>query len=153
MAIKMIKIWTDGSCDVHGDKTGSWAYIIELPFGGKVEDGGIIEHTTNNQMEMHAIWEALMKVDELKLEGSIVVYSDSEWAINCIKGIYDCRKDKSKYHILLLDAIDYLIKHKTIEFIHVYGHADNEYNLAVDELAGIVLRKREENVKNKQDTS
>lgn len=76
-----IVIFTDGACSGNPGP-GGWGAIIALPEGKIVEIGGGLRNTTNNQMELLAICEALETVKNF--EGQIAIYTDSTYVIRGI---------------------------------------------------------------------
>ena len=82
----MLELWTDGSCKNNGKKnnSGGWAFVI-------VRDKQIIDkrygsqkNTTNNQMEMMAVIEALKYANlNADFDEKIQVCSDSAYVVNC----------------------------------------------------------------------
>lgn len=116
-------IYTDGSCR---DRKGGWAFVIlfenyEMHWSDKVND------TTNNRMELTAVIEALKT---LKNE-ECVIYSDSQWVINCAEG----RWKRNKNLDLWKDFEEQRRRQKKVEFVWVKGHSTNEYNNLCDKLA------------------
>lgn len=122
-------IYTDGSCR---DRKGGWAFVIlheffEMQWSDKAND------TTNNRMELTAVIEALKT---LKNE-ECIVYSDSQWVINCAEG----RWKRNKNLDLWKDFEEQRRRQKKVEFVWVKGHSDNEYNNLCDKLAYGELKK------------
>lgn len=94
-------------------------------------------NTTNNRMEVIAAIKALEFVDESKLpEKNIVIYSDSNYLIETMKGNF-----KKKTNLDLWDKLEDLkngLFDKNIAWIHVKGHAGYIENEIVDKLANLV---------------
>ena len=84
----MITIYTDGSSRGNPGPGGFGASLLIGNKGDQkvVELGGREEHTTNNRMELSAIREALLYIEERKLEGDIELYTDSSYAMNGLLG-------------------------------------------------------------------
>ena len=118
-------IYTDGSCIVNTGK-GGWAFIAVFS-DYTFEASGGNEKTTNNIMEITAVIEALKEFEDSK---EFTIYSDSQYVINCAKGIW-----KRKKNIELWKEYHILSKGKKIEWIWVRGHSGNKYNEIVDKLA------------------
>ncbi len=80
----MIIIYTDGACRGNPG-IGSWAAIIIYPetLRPDIRLSGVVEHTTNNRMELQAIVNALQAIEGSKDE--INLYTDSTYALNGIK--------------------------------------------------------------------
>jgi len=125
---KPIIIYTDGSSRGNPGP-GGYGAIIQHDGKETILRGGEQE-TTNNRMEMMAILKALeWLVDN---PGDAEIYSDSSLIINSITKGW-----KRKKNIDIWEEIDKALdKIQTkIEWNWVKGHADNEINNRVDEIA------------------
>jgi ribonuclease HI len=131
-------IYTDGSCSGNPGR-GGWGAILMYKNHKKRINGGS-HQTTNNKMELQAVIESL-KI--LKRECAIDIYTDSNYVKDGItKWIFNWKKNgwknsakkeiKNQEQWIELDELSQ--KHK-IEWHWVKGHADNELNNEVDELA------------------
>jgi ribonuclease HI len=131
MGKSMIEIYTDGSAGPTNPGHGGWACIL-LFNGNKKELSGGIDYATNNQMELRAIHEAIQALKDNAKDHPIKIYSDSQWAINAVKGTWKIKKNLDQ-----VNAIKTTIKERglEIEWIWVKGHEDNELNNRCDELA------------------
>jgi len=127
----MIHIYTDGACSVN-TRRGGWGVYIK---GEEINLSGNLEDTTNNQMEMTAVIEALKYY---KTRQNITIYSDS---IYVIKGITewisgwkkkDWKKVKNKD---LWVEIDRLNQFHNVSWKHVPAHSGVEGNEIADKLA------------------
>lgn len=86
VGLTMLELWTDGSCKNNGKTNayGGWAYVV-------IKDNQIIfkrygsqKGTTNNQMEMKAVIEALKYANlNADFEEKIEILSDSAYVVNC----------------------------------------------------------------------
>lgn len=77
--MKKVEIYTDGSC-LRNPGPGGWAAI--LVYGdNKKEISGYSTDTTNNQMELTAVIQALKC---LKERCEVTIYSDSQYVCNGI---------------------------------------------------------------------
>jgi ribonuclease HI len=133
-----LQIWPDGSKlgrDAVGPAgAGAVVYLSSAP---KNEIFKLVYHlglSTNNTCEFWAIGGALTTVLENKLDlhNEIHVFSDSQFVINCLTGVY-----QSSAHFKITTVIQKLIKqcrNKPI-FYHVPGHAGIPGNEAADVLA------------------
>ena len=102
---------------------------------------GIMEETTNNQMELTAVIEGLKA---LKEPCKVTVYSDSAYVVNAFNQDWitgwinnnwrNSKKDPVANKELWEELIALTKKH-TVEFIKVKGHAGNKYNEICDKLA------------------
>lgn len=133
-----IEIYTDGACSGNPGK-GGWGAILMYK-EHKKEISGFKVETTNNQMEITAVIEAL-KI--LKKPSQVVVYSDSKYVIDGItKWIFSWQKNNwkgtNKKPIknveLWQDLQKEVLKHE-INWVWVKGHDGNKYNEIADELA------------------
>lgn len=133
-----IVIYTDGSCYKNPGPGGYAALIFDDD--KEIIIKGFNPDTTNNQMELKAVIEALKAIRKNK---SIVLYSDSNYVV---KGINEWLKDwkmrgwktssnKEVKNLKLWQELDKLINKKKIKFRKVKAHQGNEYNEKVDSLA------------------
>ena len=144
-----LNIYTDGSCLKNPGK-GGWAYIATNSTGEIVKkSSGGERYTTNNRMEITAILEALSDFKKMLTKNKISeydlkIYSDSEYCVNAYnkkwlkkwlgngwktnKGSEVLNRDLWEEFIDLSDDLEF-------DLIKVKGHAGNELNEKVDELA------------------
>lgn len=83
----MIKIYTDGSC-LKNPGPGGWSVLMSLKSGIRKESGGK-EQTTNNEMELLAVVNALSMIQQFNSfcsldETEFEIYSDSAYVVNAI---------------------------------------------------------------------
>lgn len=133
-----LKVWTDGSCIVQ-QKVGGWA-IVSKDF----QESGPVIGTTNNEMELYAIYKAVKKYGEYD---SIEVYSDSQYAINTLTNwAYTWKANgwKKKGGIKNLQLIQLIFEivenNDDIHFHYVRGHNGDEMNEEADKLAKAAAR-------------
>ena len=134
-----ITIYTDGACSGNPGP-GGWGAVLMYK-GNKKEISGGKLNTTNNEMEITAVIQAL-KI--LKYPCNVKLYSDSAYVVNSIeKGwIYSWRKNRwkkaDKKEVKNIDLWERLLKqleiHK-VTFNKVKGHAQDELNNRCDRLA------------------
>lgn len=151
---KEIKIYTDGACSGNPGM-GGWGAVLIY---GKVEKpiSGFNEMTTNNQMELKAVIEALksLKSKEHKIE----IYTDSvyvkdgitKWIDNWQKnGWKTASKKPVKNKELWMELYDLTFNKFTnkIEWHWVKGHNNDPYNELADSLAVAEIEKRKEEKK------
>ena len=133
-----VKIWTDGSCDNNAG-AGGWGALI--CFGAtekELFDGQ--KNTTNNQMEMLAVINAL---NSLESPCNLTLYTDSQYVMNGIttwihnwkNNGWRTSKKKSVKNKDLWMALDEAISHHEIEWHWVKGHVGNVNNERADMLA------------------
>lgn len=128
---EILELWTDGSASANGKKNAKagWGYHIKRPDQSYpiVTDCGCVEgNQTNNRGELQAILEGLKRLHPMQ---RVVVFSDSQYAINTITG-----KWKRTANLDLLDEID---KYRSyiLEFRWVKGHSIYQNNVLADQLA------------------
>jgi len=131
-------IYTDGSCRANGN---GGLGVVWLKDGKKVlEFSKAFKETTNNQMELFAIYIGLKAIT--KPIDSLEIVSDSEYALGCIfnekwnpkKNVKLIAKIKKQ-----LEITQILVKNP-ITYRHVYGHQkegdiDMIWNNKADSLA------------------
>lgn len=125
---------------------GGWGVIV----AGKsrvVELGGGAESSTNNQMELRALLEALQFLNEYALTSDQVhFYWDSQlvlsgakaWRFGWRKRAWTTSQGEAVKNRELWEAIDAkldLLKGVSLEFFHVKGHAGIPGNERVDKIA------------------
>ena len=113
-------IYTDGSCRANGN---GGLGIVWLKDGKKVlEFSKGFKETTNNQMELFAIYIGLKAIT--KPIDSLEIVSDSEYALGCI---FNPKWNPKKNQKLIarikkqLEITQKLVK-EPIKYRHVYGH-------------------------------
>ena len=141
MPIKMpeVHIYTDGACSGNPGP-GGWGAILIWGEKQKEISGGKAS-TTNNQMEMQAVIEAL---NMLKRPCRVKVFSDSALIINAMtkgwiqnwmrNGWRKADKKPVENRELWQDMIMAMKPHQ-VEWIKVKGHAGNPMNERADKLA------------------
>jgi len=156
-------IYTDGSCLNNqaankNDCLGGWGSII-ITGEEEIELSGNKRNTTNNEMELTAVIQALIYIKEMDDTScsNLSVYSDSLYIVNAInKGWLEKWKTKNYYisggkkriNWELFQELDtlhkfFLTKGTKIEYTHVLAHSGIEMNERVDTLA----RNRAEELK------
>ena len=143
----MIEVWTDGSCNVISKrKAGGWAYIIKYESTADIMNTIMVHGstlgTTVNQMELMAILNAIKKIGDLKdtKTDKVTIYSDSEWAVRCLTGVYNCR---ARVVVSYLDEIEWATGPLKIKYGHIPGHSGIPENELVDQLAVDARRMKE----------
>lgn len=136
---KKITVFTDGAAKGNPGKGGYGVVIAE---GDKVTElGGLKSHTTNNEMELKAIVEALKAVVGTKLP--VAIYTDSKYAVEGAKGwIFGWAKNgwqtKNKTDVLNKDLWQELLPllgRVDIEWHKVPGHVGIIGNERADAIA------------------
>lgn len=138
----MIQIYTDGAFRVSKN-LGGWAFVITHKDLTITESGCIME-TTNNQMEIVSLLNALKMLNTAFTDKSIPVeiYSDSQYVINTA-GIWI--KNWLKTGFKNKKNVEFWLKYLElsqgwdISFIWVKGHAGHYYNELCDEMAATAI--------------
>lgn len=135
-----VQAYTDGSCSVEGK--GGWGVV--LIFGRHIRVlNGSAEETTNNQMEMYAVIQAL---EVCKPGNKIAVYTDSQYVQKGIteyikvwrKNGWKTRTGKPVKNKELWVRMDKAIaEHSQVSINWVPGHAGVKWNHKADELAAM----------------
>ena len=134
----MLKIWTDGSC-LGNPGPGGWGFIAT---DGKntAERCGGEKNTTNNKMELTAVIKALTAA---KKHAEVEIHTDSQYVKNGMeswiknwkaKGWKTADKKPVKNQELW-KQLDELASNIKIHWVWVKGHAGEEFNELVDDLA------------------
>lgn len=135
---EIVEIYTDGSC-LGNPGNGGWAAILFYKNNKKAISGGK-KDTTNNQMELQAVIEALKA---LKKSCKIIIHTDSQYVKNGITGwIFSWKKNgwrtankKPVKNMEFWKELDELVAKHQIEWRWVKAHNGNKFNEEVDELA------------------
>lgn len=127
--------YTDGGCQntsIYGE--GGSAYLI-------IHNGEVIKtaskgflRTTSNRMEMLAIISAVCSVPN---GSDLLVYSDSQYAINTLSGNWKPKKN----HDLIYQYNERIKNLSSVSFRWVKGHNGNKYNEMVDSMCTGSIRK------------
>ena len=134
----MLKIWTDGSC-LGNPGPGGWGFIAT---DGKntAERCGGEKNTTNNKMELTAVIKALTAA---KKHAEVEIHTDSQYVKNGMeswiknwkaKGWKTADKKPVKNQELW-KQLDELASNIKIHWVWVKGHAGEEFNERVEDLA------------------
>lgn len=143
--LKHVDIYTDGACSGNPGP-GGWAAVLTYGTTEKEISGGE-KQTTNQRMEMMAVYQAL---HHLKEPCSVVIYSDSAYVVNCFKQKWyvswrkngwknskgDAVQNRDLWEMLLGE-----VERHQVKFDKVKGHAGVEMNERCDELARAAVPK------------
>jgi len=138
-------IYTDGACSKNPGP-GGWAAVLTYKNATKEISGGKKE-TTNNEMELTAVLEALKA---LKRPCEVELYSDSAYIVNCFNnnwigkwvenGWVTSKKEPVKNQEIWEELLKLMEVHK-VTFFKVKGHANVELNERCDALARVEVAK------------
>ncbi len=144
--LKAVDIYTDGACRGNPGP-GGWGAILRFK-GYEKEISGYSPQTTNNQMEMRAVIEALKM---LKERCRVRLHTDSQYLKNGItRWIHGWKRNgwvtSEKLPVKnreLWEELDKLSQRHEIEWVWVRGHAGHPENERCDELArNEIIRNR-----------
>ena len=137
--MKNVIIYTDGACS-YNPGPGGWGCVliyndIQRSFSG------FELNTTNNQMEMQAVIEALARLNE---PCEVDLYSDSAYVINAFnagwidswkKNNWRTSQNKPVKNLDVWQRLIELTERHKVTWHKVKGHSDNELNNLCDSLA------------------
>lgn len=131
-------LFTDGSC-YYKDRIGGWAWVA-IDWAKTIEaKSGHADDTTVNRMELTGPAQGLTWLADTYGPCDVWVFSDSEYVVLGARDPTRSRKKNPKFWKRLDKAIE---MHHTVEWTHVKGHSDNEYNDLADKLAGKARKGR-----------
>ena len=119
------RIYTDGSCLKNPGGPGGWACTI-LEDGEQWSVVGSDPETTNNRMELKAVIEALLFIQNTEYE----LYTDSDLTLKCATGVW-----RRKANLDLWAEYDLAVQGHKIHWKWVRAHNGDKYNELVDDLA------------------
>lgn len=130
----MIEIYTDGGCRKNPG-IGACVFVQAIDGVAMYSERRSYQYTTNNAMELSAIYHALVFARNISEETTI--YSDSAYAVNCVNVWYRQWKQQNtllaKKNIEVIEAIINLMK-PNFTLRWVKGHASNPFNNLADRL-------------------
>ena len=142
-----LRVYTDGSLKKSGQRMtfGGWAFVVSRDDEEVYSAAGSEYGTTNQRMELRAIYEALEYVSTIRRPSErVVIYSDSAYAINCYlqewymgwlyNGWLNAKKEPVANKDLWMKIIPYF-DNFWYSFRKVEGHAGNVWNEKADEYA------------------
>ena len=136
--MKHIDIFTDGACSGNPG-VGGWGAILRYGKTEKELSGGM-DLTTNNQMEMQAVIEALKVLKEpcditLTTDSQYVVRGMTEWLKDWVARDWKTASKKAVANQELWQELKNLSEKHTICWKWVKGHAGHPENERCDALA------------------
>lgn len=147
--MKQMIFYTDGACSNNGNNgTGGWAYVevVRCDCGIRTNIvSGNKQNTTNNEMELTAVYMALVKSLRTKTK-RVTIYSDSayvvnaiekEWLLNWESNGWQTKEGKPIKNKHIWEKMYKLIYEKglIVKFVKVKGHDNDVLNQLADEAA------------------
>lgn len=145
-----MRIYTDGACSQNGTQNGGWGFVVvDNSFDILItEHSGGKKDTTNNEMELTALFYALVYAKTTELKGDVTILTDSAYIHNALtQGWIESWKSRGwkrprnqeLAHKDIWIKIDYYISKiretRTLTFEKVKGHSTNKWNNYADKLA------------------
>ena len=123
--------WSDGSSDNKNPlRPGGSAYIIFDSQGNEVKRASKgFKNTSNNRMEILAI---ISVVNSLPYGSSVMIHSDSQYAINVLSGRWQASMNLDQVALYRRLVAERNIK---VTFEWVRGHNGDVYNELCDQMA------------------
>lgn len=137
--MREVQIWADGACAGNPGK-GGWGAILKYGTAHK-EISGFNPQTTNNQMELTAVIEALLALKEpckvtLTTDSKYVVDNiNNGWAVNARQRGWRKSNKQAFLNSELWEKLLSLMEIHDVKFEWVKGHNNNPYNERCDFLA------------------
>lgn len=138
-----MRVFTDGACSKNGRPDAKAGYAVWFPDTKDISEAARLPESdsqTNQRAELYAIHRAIVIVDSGGYhDEDIVVYTDSEYSINCLtKWLpgWIGRNWKTSaggdvlHRDLIQDISSRLSKFKSHRFVHVRAHTGNEDDLS-----------------------
>jgi ribonuclease HI len=152
-----MRVFTDGSCTSNGRKgakAGFAAWFPDNPSWSSAFRVPDDEDQTNNRAELSAIQLAVKTLEDRgEIDSDLVIYSDSEYSINCLtswlpgwmsRGWKTAAGKDVLHQDLIKDITSRLSKFKSHRFVHVKAHTGglddlSKQNAVVDKMAQDVV--------------
>lgn len=133
-----VSAWTDGACSGNPGP-GGWGVVLTTTVRNKQglpqtvckKLSGGNPATTNNEMEMQAVLQA---VKALKEPCKLTVYTDSQLVVGWLQSNWHCKKPHLQKIRNEIQVLVYMGEH-TLEFVKVKAHSGNPMNELADSLA------------------
>ncbi len=151
-----MKIFTDGACEPNPGEAGSGIAVYRNNIASELWYGLYNPLGTNNLAELNAIHQALIMAEaELSKGGTVAMFSDSQYAINCViqwasgwekKGWKKSGGGEIK-NLELIKKLHVLYQSLSgqIQILHVNGHAGVEGNELADRMSVLAIKYRNHN--------
>lgn len=142
--MKTVEIFTDGACSGNPGP-GGWAALLRYQGREKRLSGSAVR-TTNNQMELTAVVEALKSLKEpchvlLHTDSQYVQKGITEWIHRWKKNGWKNAKKEPVKNRELWEALDRLVEIHRVEWRWVRGHEGHRENEICDALARAAIPK------------
>jgi ribonuclease HI len=152
-----MRVFTDGSCTSNGRKgakAGFAAWFPDNPSWSSAFRVPDDQDQTNNRAELSAIQLAVKTLEDRgEIDSDLVIYSDSEYSINCLtswlpgwmsRGWKTAAGKDVLHQDLIKDITSRLSKFKSHRFVHVKAHTGglddlSKQNAVVDKMAQDVV--------------
>jgi ribonuclease HI len=140
-----VSIYTDGGAKPNPNGPGGWAALLIYGQYQKELSGGE-PRTTNNRMELLA---AINALEALKESCAVMLYTDSQylrngitqWLPNWVRNGWKTANKQPVKNQELWQRLHQATQRHEIEWKWVRGHAGNEHNERVDQLATAAREK------------
>jgi ribonuclease HI len=139
--MKKIQIYTDGCCLRNPGGKGGWAFVVVVEKKVIHTERGKSNSTTNNIMELMAIFKAYEWIESANLKGEYIeIFSDSQYCVNSLniwykKWIRTGFKNGTVKNLNLIKPLIEIRKKIRADLKWVKGHNGNIYNELADQLA------------------
>jgi ribonuclease HI len=132
-----IHVWTDGGCVPNPGPAGIGVVVIDGVKKDRREVSEYLGVGTNNIAELTAIVRGLEIARELGKDRTVVVYSDSQYAIGLLTQNW-----KPKANVELVGELRALLKtFADVRFVKVAAHTGIALNERVDQLAAAAIQR------------
>ena len=130
-----IYVYTDGSSLGNPGAGGFGALIRDLS-GNEYELSGAEPNTTNNRMEMLAVYEAFRFLNEHKVKDrNIVVQTDSMLIVKTFTAGWKKKANRDIWKLIDTEVFYLVTRHNQINWEWIKGHAGHRENEICDQLA------------------
>lgn len=139
-----VLIWCDGACSGNPGP-GGWGSIVERD-GVREELSGSRPRTTNNQMELQALIEALRSVQpgtrvEIVTDSEYVTKGITSWMKGWIRNGWKTASKQPVKNQEYWEELNELLKARPYKISWVKGHAGHAENERCDELARAAIKQ------------
>lgn len=144
MTETILEIYTDGACKGNPG-IGGWGVLMRYGVHEKVLNGALA-HTTNNQMELTAVIEALRAIKRpcpirITTDSVYVKNGITSWINNWKRNGWQTANKQPVQNKELWQALDLLVHQYAIEWHWIKGHSGHLGNEMADRLANEAIEK------------